>query len=90
MTEGGTHVDQRITFAFQTVLTRRPNDAELQSLTNLFNDVLSEFRTNPDSASSLLSAGESPLNKQLNPGELAAWTIVTHLLLNLSETVTKG
>jgi len=90
MTEGGTQVNQRVAFAVRTVLARHPSDAELQSLTNLFNDVLSDFQTNPDSASSLLSAGDSPVNKQLNPNELAAWTMVTHLLLNLSETVTKG
>ncbi|MEZ6122132.1 MAG: hypothetical protein R3C49_03020 [Planctomycetaceae bacterium] len=38
----------------------------------------------------LLSTGESVRNDQLNSGELAAWTMVTHLILNLSETVTKG
>jgi hypothetical protein len=90
MTDGGSHVDQRATFAFRTMLTRRPNNAELQSLTSLFNEILSEFKTNPESAMQLLSAGESPRNDKLDANELAAWTMVSHLLLNLSETVTKG
>jgi hypothetical protein len=72
------------------VLTRRPNDAERQSLTRLFAEVLSEFKTSPESATQLISAGESPRNDKLDASELAAWTMVTHLLLNLSETVTKG
>ena len=87
--EGGSDVDQRMSFAFRSVLTRLPNDAERQSLTRLFHDILSEFKTSPESATQLLSAGESPRNDKLDASELAAWTMVTHLLLNLSETVTK-
>ena len=88
--EGGTGLDERVTFAFRSVLARRPNTTEIQSLTNLFTACLSEFKSTPGSAAKLLSAGESPRNEQLDANELAAWTMVTHLLLNLSETVTKG
>ena len=90
MTNGGDNVDQRVAYAFRTVLTRRPSDMELQSLSTLFSEVLSEFKTNPESATQLLSAGESPRNEKLDASELAAWTMITHLILNLSETVTKG
>lgn len=90
MSDGGDSVDRRITFAFRSALTRSPGPAEMQSLTNLFNEFLSEFKKNPESAAKLLSAGESPRNETLDAGELAAWTMVTHLLLNLSESVTKG
>jgi len=36
-----------------------------------------------------VSVGESPLNEQLNVSELAAYTTVASLILNLDETVTK-
>jgi hypothetical protein len=88
--EGGSRVDERVTFAFRSVLSRSPNTNELQSLTNLFEEYKSIFRGDPASAVKFLSAGESPVNDQLDPNELAAWSMVTHLLLNLSETVTKG
>jgi hypothetical protein len=88
--EGGAGVDERVTFAFRSVLARRPTATEMQLLTSLFNDYLSEFRKQPESAAKLLSAGESPRNEQLDVHELAAWTMVGHVLLNLSETVTKG
>ena len=88
--DGGTSVDDRVIFAFRSVLNRRPNTNELQSLTNLYEEYLSLFRSDPESAAKFLSAGESPRNDQLDPKELAAWSMVTHLLLNLSETVTKG
>ena len=71
-------------------MARKPNAAEMQSLTTLLTEYLSEFRKSPDAAAKLLSAGESPRNEQLEVNELAAWTMVTHLLLNLSESVTKG
>ena len=56
----------------------------------LFNEVLAEFKASPESAKQLLSVGESARNEKLDQNELAAWTMVTHLILNLSETVTKG
>ncbi len=90
MTEGGTGVDEHVTFAFRSVLNRHPNAAERQSLTNLFDEYLSTFKSDPESATKLLAVGESQRDDQLNPNELAAWAMVTHLLLNLSETVTKG
>ena len=43
-----------------------------------------------DTAMKLLATGESPRNESLDASQLASWTLITHLLLNLSETVTKG
>jgi len=34
--------------------------------------------------------GESPRPSDLDPGELAAWTAIGNILLNLDETITKG
>jgi len=87
---GGSTSDQRVTFAFQSVLNRQPAETERQSLSNLYEEYLSQFRSDPEAATKLLAAGESPRNNQLDPVEQAAWTMVTHLLLNLSETVTRG
>lgn len=88
--EGGDNTSDRVAFAFRSVLTRRPTDSELQSLGLLVSEYLNEFKASPASATELLSAGESPRDESLDGNELAAWTIVTHLILNLSETVTKG
>lgn len=88
--EGGADANQRVAFAFRSLLTRHPSDREMRSLANLYNDYLAEFRDQPESAVKLLSIGESPRNETFDANELAAWTMVTHLLLNLSETVTKG
>ena len=90
MTEGGTSANDRLEFAFRSLLSRRPNVVESHSLANLLEEFESQFKGDPDSASKLLSAGESPINQQLSTTELAALTMITHLLLNLSETVTRG
>ena len=90
MNEGGISTNDRIDFAFRSLLSRKPTQNEILSLSNLFEEYLSQFNGDPMSAKKLLSAGESPQNEQLNSSELAAWTMITHLLLNLSEAVTRG
>ena len=41
------------------------------------------------SAVKLLGVGESPRDRRLDPAELAAWTTVASVILNLDETITK-
>ena len=62
----------------------------LDSTRQLLEEYTAEFRANPEFADKLLSAGESPRDKTLPAHEMGAWTMIGHLLLNLSETVTKG
>ena len=90
MTDGGQDAGQRVTFAFRSILARHPSPSELGSLTQLFDDYQAEFKATPEAATKLLAAGESPRNKSLDVNELGAWTMIVHLLFNLSETVTKG
>ncbi len=81
--------DQRLNHAFEIVLARRPSTSE----TTLFNKALSHFssyyRDHPQDAAQYLSAGESPRDTALPAADLAAWTAVSSLLLNLDETITK-
>ena len=37
----------------------------------------------------LVAVGESPRDKRLDAAELAAWTTVASVILNLDETITK-
>ncbi len=90
VTQGGDSVESRIRFVYRSVLARQPNPRELEIVTNLFNDHLEEFKANPDAAKQLLAAGESGRNEELESTELGAWTMIVHLVFNLSETVTKG
>ena len=50
---------------------------------------LDRFRTSADAAAKYLSHGESPRDATLDAAELAAYTAVASLILNLDEVVTK-
>jgi hypothetical protein len=50
---------------------------------------LATYRREPDTAKQLLAVGASPLDAQLPPAELAAWTLVTSEVMNLDESLTK-
>jgi hypothetical protein len=90
MQEGGTSVEDRITFAFRTVLSRHPKPQELSVLKNIHTQQLDRFRQDEPAAMKLLKVGESPRNEQLNAIELATWATLSSILLNLDEAVTKG
>jgi len=90
VTHGGDQIDQRIRYLYRSVLARNPKPNELQLVIQLYNEHLAEFQEQPEAAKSLLSTGESNHNDSLDQTELAAWTMIVHLIFNLSETVTKG
>lgn len=86
----GDTIDDRITYAYRTVLSRKPKPSERAVVAGLFNEYLLEFQSSEGAAVEFLGVGESTRNEELDANELGAWTMVTHMLLNLSETVTKN
>ncbi len=47
------------------------------------------YRKDPAAAAKLLRVGESKIDPKLDPRELAAWTTLASVVLNLDETITK-
>lgn len=88
MKEGGTAQD-RIAFAIRLATARRPSAAESGILLDSFNYQLDKFKSKQEAAAKYLSEGEYPRDKHLDATELAAYTVVANLILNLDETVTK-
>ena len=88
--QGGTDPVDRLRYGFRLATGRRPDADEVRILRGLLDAQLAEFRTQPDAAAQFLSPGEFKTRAGLDPIELAAWTSVANLLLNLDETVTKG
>jgi len=88
--EGGTSTEQRVRFAFRTVMARQPTDKEITILSALYQNQLDAFQSAPSEASKLLAIGESARDTALNSVELAAWSMVASAILNLDETVTRG
>ena len=93
LTEGGASTADRLIFAFESCLSRRPEPNELRPLLRLYEETLRRFSSDANSAKALLKAGfegaaEPPDGPAL--AEQAAWAVISNVLLNLDETLTKG
>jgi Protein of unknown function (DUF1553) len=80
---------QRAAYAFRRVLARPPWDEEVQRLVSLFESERSIYTKDKTAAEALTASQVGAPNQALNASELAAWTVVSKVLLNLDETLTK-
>jgi hypothetical protein len=74
--------------AFHRALARPPTAQEKDALLNFLATQRAACKQTPDDANQLLHVGLAPPSKDANPTELAAWTQVCRVLLNLHETIT--
>jgi len=87
--DGGTNEQERLDFAFRQVLGRSPSAEEQGVLIPLYEKHFAEYTAEKDAASQLLQVGELPTPENVNSAELAAWTSVSRVVLNLHETITR-
>ncbi len=87
--EGGTAPVARIQYAFRLATGRIPDSQETAVLVEAANEALADFRQHRDEAAALLTVGASKSKQSPDPQELAAWTTVASMILNLDETITK-
>ena len=88
--EAGPDPADRIAFAFALATGRRPEAEELRVLIESFDRLRNSYSGGADDARKLLSVGESGTDGALDPEELAAYTALANLILNLDEVITKG
>lgn len=89
LSEGGATMEQRLSHGFQLCHARPPSDDELAVLSEIVASRLAQYRDDRDAAARLLEVGDSPRDASTDEAELAAWTAVGRVMLNLSEFVTK-
>lgn len=90
--EGGLSERERATYAFRLCTGRAPRPAEVETILELLNSREARIADGWLPAREL-SVGEGKLPtlpKGTNPRQLAAWTIVSRVLLNLDETLSKN
>jgi hypothetical protein len=87
--EGGKTPPERIAYAFRVATARRPKPAEAAILLDAFRQNEDRFTSKPDAALKYVNVGEYPRESAADVIELAAYTSVTSLILNLNETVMK-
>jgi hypothetical protein len=88
--EGGESTDDRLAFAFKSVLARSPSAAELAVLRRVLDRQQAAFAVRPEAAAKLLTIGESPADASFDAAELAAWAMTASAILNTDEALTKG
>jgi Protein of unknown function (DUF1553)/Protein of unknown function (DUF1549)/Concanavalin A-like lectin/glucanases superfamily/Planctomycete cytochrome C len=81
--------DERMVQAFRLVTARRPSPQEMSVLREAFSNYLADYRRDPEAAKKLVSQGESARDEKLDVSELAAYSALASLVLNLDETITK-
>jgi hypothetical protein len=87
--EGGSSPESRIAHGFRLVTSRTPTGEELDVLIAGFTRRRQEFAADPEAARALLAHGESPVPSDIDGVELAAFTTVGNVLLNLDEFLTR-
>ncbi|WP_345737800.1 PSD1 and planctomycete cytochrome C domain-containing protein [Prosthecobacter algae] len=85
----GASTDTRLTTAFRSSTGRYPTAQEAEIIHRALDQHLAAYKARPEEAQQAITYGESKPDPSLNVSELAAWTMVTNLLLNLDEMVTK-
>ncbi len=91
MAHGGNDGEQ-VEYAFRRCLARRPTAAESGALAELLirqRERFSQPGANPWELAAADPANLPPLVDGVTPAQLAAWTAVARVLLNLDETITK-
>jgi hypothetical protein len=90
MLEGGKDDKSRITYGMRLAVARKPDAVETKVLENILKKEWAKFRRDPESAENYLKVGSFRQRSDLDPSELAAWTTVASVVLNLDETITKN
>ena len=87
LTQGGETDEERMRFAFRLCTARQPNASELRVLLETFLEAQQRFGANLDEAQNLSAVNFSPTSVSIETQ--AAWTVVSNVLLNLDETLTR-
>src|SRR5205807_3297054 len=90
--EGGDTDARRLSYAFRRCLARTPNERESAALLSLLEKETKRFadgKSKPWELAADKPSRPPTLPKGVSPPQLAAWTAVSRVLINLDETITK-
>ncbi len=85
--QGGTDDPSRLAFAWRAALARPPSESERAILDRTLQRQLATYSQDKEAAKKLASVGDLPKAPGLDDTQLAAWTAVANVLLNLNETI---
>jgi hypothetical protein len=88
LAEGGPDNVARLAYALRTALGRAPRDNERALLERTLTQQLANYTQNQKAATELLKVGDVEKAANVSDADLAAWTAVANVILNLNETIT--
>jgi hypothetical protein len=88
--EGGFTAAERIDYAVRLTLSRPPRADEAKLLNEALAKFQQRYQDEPAAAKELLAVGQAPASATAESSELAAYTLLSNLILNLDETVTRN
>ena len=87
--DGGADDDARLAYGFLLATARPPAEREARLLRASLNRYRDRYQTSPNDAERYLAIGEHARDSAFKAPEVAAYTAVASLLLNLDETITR-
>lgn len=79
----------RIDYIAKSLVARPMTSQEHETILTSLAEIRARIALNPDEAAKLTQVGESKPDASVNQSDLAAWTLVANLILNMDETITK-
>ncbi len=87
--EGGTDKTARIDWAYRQVVSSPPKPEISKLLADLHTRHRAYYDGHLEAAKQVAQAGDWPASEEIDPAELAAWSSVARVLLNMHETITR-
>jgi hypothetical protein len=88
--EGGSNTEDRVRFALSLCLCRPPQPEQIKHVLTLFETEREHYRKDIKAALALATDPLGPLPTGMDAADLAAWTVVANVLLNLDAVLMKG
>jgi hypothetical protein len=87
--EGGDSLDARLAWAYREAVSRHPQPEIVAELRTVYHAAERAFRDDPAAAGAFLKVGIKNLPPSVDQGELAPFTSVARVILNLHEVITR-
>jgi hypothetical protein len=87
--EGGAGVADRAAYGLRVCLCRPPAPEQVELLVHLFESEHKHFGANPVAAEQFATEPLGPLDEGHDTAEMAAWTVVANVLLNMDSVLNK-
>jgi hypothetical protein len=88
--EGGATPEERITYGLKLCLQRPASPEQVKALVSLYEDEMKTYAADKKAAEAMATDPIGAVPEGADVSEMAAWTVVSNVLLNLDGVLTKG